>query len=78
VFADPHYRENDWLIEAPVMPGISGMDSFVTRGPYAKFSKQPGTFRRAPDIGEHNYEIMARYGLSGEEVDRLQAKWAKA
>lgn len=29
----------------------------------------------APELGEHNHEILDKY-LGAEEVDRLQAKWA--
>jgi len=77
VFSDPHYRGNNWLVEAPVMPGITSMDTFVARGPNAGFSREPGTFRRAAALGEHNYEVMERCGFPKEEIDRLQAKWAK-
>jgi crotonobetainyl-CoA:carnitine CoA-transferase CaiB-like acyl-CoA transferase len=52
------------------------MKKFVCRGPNATFSKEPGEFRRADDLGEHNYEVMSKYGYSKEEIDRLQAKWA--
>ena len=29
-----------------------------------------------PDLGEHNYEVLGRYGYTKEQVDTLQAKWA--
>lgn len=76
VYHDPNYRKNKWLIEAPVVPSITSMKKFVCRGPNATFSKEPGEFRRADDLGEHNYEVMSKYGYSKEEIDRLQAKWA--
>lgn len=77
VFHDPHFRGNRWLIEAPVMAAISSMDTFVCRGPNAGFSREPGTFRRADALGEHNAEVMEKYGYSQAEIDRLQSKWAK-
>ena len=77
VFNDPEFRENDFLIEAPVMQGITSMDTFVCRGPNATFSKEPGTFQQAAALGEHNYEIMQKYGYSKEEIDRLQSRWSK-
>ncbi len=72
VFADPHYRENDWLIEAPSCPAFPAWTPLSPgdRTPNFPNSRAPSA---GADLGEHNYEIMERYGLSGEEVDRLQA-----
>ncbi|MPM87006.1 hypothetical protein SDC9_134099 [bioreactor metagenome] len=78
VFNDPHFRGNGWLIDAPVMAGIDSMETFVCRGPNAGFSKEPGTFRRADALGEHNEEVMGRYGYSKDEIDRLQTKWSQS
>ena len=51
------------------------MDAFVARGCIAKFSETPGKVKQAPCVGEHNSEILGRYGLGPEEIQQLQARW---
>ncbi len=77
VIADEHFRSNGWLVEAPVADDVSSLKTYITRGPNARFSKEPGRIHKAPTLGEHNYEIMETYGYSKEEIERLQAKWAE-
>ena len=50
----------------------------VVRQPVNLSSRpQPQTFRHhTPDIGEHNREVLAEMGLSGEEIDALKAAGA--
>jgi crotonobetainyl-CoA:carnitine CoA-transferase CaiB-like acyl-CoA transferase len=43
-----------------------------TLGTPVKFSATPGSVRRgAPILGEHTREILAEYGYSAAEIDRL-------
>ena len=77
VLAEPHYRENNWIIEAPAMSGVTSMKTIVTRGPNAVFSKEPGVYKRAPALGEHNHEVLEHFGIDAAEIDRLQTKWTQ-
>lgn len=74
---DPHALENEWLVEVPVQDGITSMDKYLTRNVSASFSEAPGTIKKASALGQDNYEVLTRYGLSKEEIDELQAKWTK-
>lgn len=74
---DEHARSCEWLLEVPVGGGPEEK-TYVTRGVPADFSETPGDPRHpAPSLGEHNHEILGRYGLSPEEIDALEEKWAK-
>ncbi len=74
---DEHARSCEWLLEVPVGGGLEDK-TYVTRGVPADFSETPGDPRHpAPAFGEHNHEILEKYGLSPEEVDALEEKWAK-
>ena len=32
--------------------------------------------RRAPDLGEHNYDILGKYGWDKAKVDEKEAEWS--
>ena len=74
---DVHARSCEWLLEVPAGGGL-GDRTYLTRGTPADFSETPGDPRHpAPALGEHNHEVLEKYGLSPEEVDALEEKWAK-
>jgi crotonobetainyl-CoA:carnitine CoA-transferase CaiB-like acyl-CoA transferase len=68
---DPHLNAAGQFVDTP-MPG---------RGP-AKLPKMPVRSteyefrlrRPAPELGEHTREVLAEYGLSGEEMDALASR----
>ncbi len=48
-----------------------------TLGPPVKFSETPATIRRgAPVLGQHTREVLAEYGYSADDIDRLVAAGA--
>lgn len=48
-------------------------------GPPAKMSQTPQTVRRpAPMLGEHTHEVLSEFGLSGDDVEKLEAGGAIA
>ena len=75
VMYDPHIRDQNYLVRVPTPSSVTSMDAFVARGCIAKFSETPGKVKQAPCVGEHNSEILGRYGLGPEEIQQLQARW---
>lgn len=76
LYNDPHARENGWIYEMPVPEGVTSVDTFaIVAGPM-NLSKCRPEFRRPPTLGQHNVEILSRYGLSGEEIEAMEQEWA--
>lgn len=63
------------ITDIEAMPSMTQTKTFRARGPWVKYSKTPAVMKRAPELGEHNHEVMAQTGLTNEEIDRLQEKW---
>lgn len=77
IASDPHALENQWIVEVPVEKGITSKPTFLTKNCSASFSAAPGKVKSGPALGEHNYEVLTKYGLTREEIDELQCKWGK-
>ena len=71
IFNDPQYaaRENIVEVEHP------RLGKMKVPGVVPKFSETPGSIRhRAPELGEHNLEILGGLGLSEDELAELKQK----
>ena len=68
IMEDPHFREREILVAAPDAElGSLPMHNIVPR-----LSKTPGGFTcPAPELGEHNSEILEMLGYSESDVDEL-------
>jgi crotonobetainyl-CoA:carnitine CoA-transferase CaiB-like acyl-CoA transferase len=77
IIKDRHALECEWLVEVPVQDGITSMNTYVTRNVLTTFSETPGTIKKASALGEDNYEVLGKYGMTKEEIDEIQAKWSK-
>lgn len=55
---------------------MSSVRSFRARGPWVKYSRTPCVMKRASELGEYNHEVLGALGLSPEEIDALEEKWA--
>ncbi|HBR09008.1 MAG TPA: carnitine dehydratase [Clostridiales bacterium] len=64
------------LVEIPTQPSFKELKAIKARGPWIKYSKTPAEMLRAPDLGEHNYEILGKYGWSKEKIDEKEAAWS--
>ena len=73
---DPQALECKWIAPQPAPDSIREKYS-ETLNPYglADFSAAGIRRGKAPDLGQHNHEVLTRYGLSDEDVDRLWDKW---
>lgn len=77
VMEDPHFRSQNWIVEAELPDDIKTMRRWYTRGLTAFFSKTPGFLKKAPVLGDGNYQILGEIGLNKNRVDELMAKWTK-
>ena len=68
--ADPHVLERDMLQQTTLHNGVTA----PITGPAVKFSRTPTRVRScAPEIGEHNAEILESIGLDEEAQQALSA-----
>ena len=60
---DPHVQERDMLLPVDFTNGVT----IPITGPAAKFSRTPTKVRSAaPDIGQHNQEILTSIGKEAD------------
>ncbi len=71
IFADPHYREREMIIEVPE----EGLGSLPQPGVVPKLSLTPGRVTHAgPGLGRHTDEILSGLlGMSADEIAALRA-----
>lgn len=69
---DPQLRANDIVVP---LEGVDGLE-YTVGSPVTLRNVPKVPARRAPDLGEHNYEILAELGFSPAEIARLHAKGA--
>src|SRR5262249_20552256 len=67
--ADPHVEARQIVVDMPDEEiGSTGMHNVIPR-----LSATPGALRRpAPKLGEHNAEVLARVGISGDQLCALR------
>lgn len=77
LLTDEHLLARHSIGDLPTYDSLQekGMPTIKARGVWNKFSKTPGVMGKAPDLGQHNYEILNRYGISKQEFDLLLEKW---
>jgi crotonobetainyl-CoA:carnitine CoA-transferase CaiB-like acyl-CoA transferase len=70
IFADPHYRERDMIIDVPE----ASLGALPQPGVVPKLSRTPGRVTHAgPPLGRHNDEILREFlGMSPAEIEALR------
>ena len=65
--SSPQMKHRNLLL---TVPGPKGLDRPVTvmNAPFMCNEDGPGTDRPAPNVGEHNDEVLAEAGYSAEEI----------
>jgi crotonobetainyl-CoA:carnitine CoA-transferase CaiB-like acyl-CoA transferase len=73
IVEDRHFQEREIIVDLP----DADMGTVPMHNIVPKMSGTPGGFKRkAPDLGEHNAEILGALGFSDEEIDNLTARGA--
>lgn len=75
LLTDEHLIARGMITEVDTPPSITKFDRLKTRGVWIHMSETPGSISRAPDLGEHNHEVLVKYGLSPEHITELQERW---
>jgi crotonobetainyl-CoA:carnitine CoA-transferase CaiB-like acyl-CoA transferase len=73
VIDDPQLRPNEIVVP---LEGAGGKLTSTISSPIQVHGVAKTPARRAPDIGEHNDEILQQLGFSGAEIDSLHASAA--
>ena len=73
VINDPQLRENDIVVP---LEGAGGKLTSTISSPMQVHGVAKVPARRAPDLGEHNEEILKQLGFSASEIDGLRASGA--
>jgi crotonobetainyl-CoA:carnitine CoA-transferase CaiB-like acyl-CoA transferase len=71
VFADPHYRAREMLVDAP----DDDLGTITLAAPVPRLSRTPGRIVKSGGrIGQHTREVLAELaGLSARDLDELEA-----
>jgi formyl-CoA transferase len=70
VIDDPQLRPNEIVVP---LEGAGGKLTSTISSPIQVHGVAKAPARRAPDIGEHNDQILQRLGFSANEIERLHA-----
>ena len=70
---DPQLRENDVIVP---LEGAGEHVKFTVSSPLKVHGIPKVPARRAPDIGEHNEDVLKQLGFTGGEIDGLRATGA--
>jgi formyl-CoA transferase len=71
IYENPQFKERENIVEVehPTLGKVK------VPGVIPKFSKTPGSIRfRAPELGEHNNDILTELGLTENEINTLKTK----
>ena len=75
---EQHVVENGWIRKTPVPNSVHSTDVFLGLTGLATFSDMDILVQRAADLGEHNMEVLQKYGLSAQEIDAMEKEWASS
>jgi crotonobetainyl-CoA:carnitine CoA-transferase CaiB-like acyl-CoA transferase len=73
VIKDPQLRENDIIVP---LEGAGGKLTSTISSPMQVHGVTKEPAKRAPELGEHNDEVLKQLGFSGAEIDALRTSGA--
>lgn len=75
----PQFKSNaaraEYLAEVP--PSLKEHPRAKMRRPWLRFSETPGALFRASELGEYDQKILAKYGMTSEEIETCQRGWSQ-
>lgn len=72
---DPVLAERGTITDLPLPESFKEHRSIKARGPWIKYSKTPAVMTCAPDLGQHNTEILTKYGWDQAKIDAKHDEW---
>jgi crotonobetainyl-CoA:carnitine CoA-transferase CaiB-like acyl-CoA transferase len=73
VISDPQLRENDVIVP---LEGAGGNLKFTISSPMQVHDVMKVAAKRAPEIGEHNEEVLKELGFDANQINGLRASGA--
>lgn len=77
VTSDPHVIKNEWITTVPLPEDIVTMRSWKTRGLNATFSKNPGSPKPSPALGNYVDKVFTDLGMTLDEIEHIRKSWKK-
>ncbi|MBR0085822.1 MAG: CoA transferase [Lachnospiraceae bacterium] len=76
MYKDPHAVECGWVKDIGVSKGMTSIKDFPGPIGLSDYSESADPIvAPAPALGEHNYEVMKRYGMTDEEIEACLKDW---
>lgn len=75
ILNDRHAHELGWIRELPLPDSVEVAKTCPAAYGYADFSETDTNMAPAPKLGEHNIELLTRFGMSVEEAEKLTSIW---
>ena len=76
VVKDPVLWERGTIREIELPAYFTEHRTYKGRGPWVHYTKTPADMKPAAALGQHNHELLEKYGWSTEEVDEAESAWA--
>lgn len=77
ILEDDQALDQGWIRDFPTPASVRSADSVPGIFGYADFSEGDIELKAAPDLGEHNIEVLMACGMSAEEAEQATEKWLK-
>ncbi|MBR0085036.1 MAG: CoA transferase [Lachnospiraceae bacterium] len=76
MWKDKNALECGWVQPYPTPDSITSYDEVYGTVGISDFSGiEVDGYMKAPDLGQHNYEVMREYGLTDEEIEEMLSDW---
>lgn len=72
---DPHARESGWIRDIMTPDGVTEIKTIPATIGLADFSDGDLKVGVAPDLGQHNIEVLTQYGFTVDEVKEYEERW---
>ena len=74
---DQHVRSCSWLKEMPTPDSIYSAKTYLGCYGLADFSEGQIKNEAAPDLGQHNVEVIGTLGIDEKEIIKMETEWSQ-